>query len=234
MRLDRHGNPYHPAKFSKPILELLSEMIWDDALVLDPFAGVGLIHSIPHIFSWGVEIEPEWARMHPRTIVGDATALPFGNETFPYAVTSCVYGNRMSDHHDAKDDSVRNTYKHSLGRDLHPNNAGQTHYWPYDPQRPKKGLAYRDLHRRAHREVWRVLKPSSGDSLACGVYILNVKNFYRGGLLVNVAGWHRWTLRKIGFELVERHVVSTRGNRHGENRDDRVPFEYVYVLKKPG
>ena len=221
MRTDRHGRPYHPAKFSPAILKRLSEILIDDALVLDPFAGTGLIHSIPNIISWGVEIEPEWAGMHPRTVVGDATALPFGNRSFFYIVTSCVYGNRMSDHHDAKDGSVRNTYKHSLGRDLHPNNAGRMHY-----AKGKRGLAYRTLHRKAWREAWRVLRPG-------GCLVLNVKNFYKGDELVNVAGWHRWTLRKIGFELIERHVVSVKGNKHGENRDRRVPFEYVYVFRKP-
>lgn len=222
MRTDRHGRPYHPAKFSKPILQRLSEIIWDDALVLDPFAGTGLVHSIPGICSWGVEIEPEWAAMHPRTIVGDATALPFGNCSVAYIVTSCSYGNRMSDHHDAKDGSVRHTYKHSLGRDLHPNNSGKMPY-----AKGKRGLAYRRLHRAAWREAWRVLRDG-------GYLVLNVKNFYKGDQLVNVAGWHRWTLRKIGFELVERHVVSVRGHKHGANRDKRVSFEYIYVWKKPG
>jgi hypothetical protein len=44
-------------------------------------AGTGVIHELPNE-TIGVEIEPEWASMHPDTIVGDATRLPFPAESF--------------------------------------------------------------------------------------------------------------------------------------------------------
>lgn len=220
MRTDRHGRPYHPAKFSKEVLEKVSELIPAGSLVLDPFAGTGLIHKIPNIVSWGVEIEPEWAEMHARTVLGDATALPFKDGSFSYVATSCTYGNRMADHHDAKDGSIRNTYRHSLGRPLHENNSGQMHF-----RKGRSGLPYRRLHRRAWREARRVLCDG-------GYLILNISNFVRNGQIVNVAGWHKATLKKIGFELVERHKVKTRRNRYGANGHLRTPNEFIYVFRK--
>jgi hypothetical protein len=258
MRTDKHGRPYHPAKYSKEVLAKLSEILWDESYVLDPFAGVGLIHTIPGINSVGVEIEPEWADMHPQTIRGDATKLLFPDESFPFVVTSCCYGNRMSDSHDAKDSckscdgkgtishgrgrprttckkcrgtglSIRNTYTHSLDRKLHPNNAG---HMPFTVD-TARGFPYRELHRLAWREVFRVLRTPTSEDDPMGRFVLNVSNFIKDGEIVNVAGWHRWTLRQIGFELLERHVVSTRRFKHGANRDLRVPHEFIYVLRKP-
>src|SRR5437868_9381022 len=96
-------------------------------LVLDPFAGVGGIHTLAALgiaHTVGVELEPECALQHPRNIVGSALALPFPDDTFDAIVTSPCYGNRMADHHDAKDASRRNTYTHALGRPLAFANAG--------------------------------------------------------------------------------------------------------------
>ena len=79
----------------------------------------------------GVEIEAPWADTHMMTIQGDALALPFGDHCFDCVVTSPVYGNRFSDHHRARDGSLRRTYTHDLQRmtgdperTLHPNNSG--------------------------------------------------------------------------------------------------------------
>jgi len=119
----------HPARFSTNIIDRLTELAVEEVhrlnvssiRVLDPFAGVGGIHNIRtalpgQIKSVGVELEPEWACAHPDTIVGDATALPFPDESFDAVMTSPCYGNRMADHHNAKDGSRRITYKHTLGR----------------------------------------------------------------------------------------------------------------------
>jgi hypothetical protein len=84
-----------------------------------------------------VELEPEWASQHPRTMVGDARALPLPDATFDMVVTSPTYGNRMTDHHNAKDGSRRITYTHNLGRTLTPGNSGAMQW----------GEDYRQLHR---------------------------------------------------------------------------------------
>lgn len=125
----------HPAAYSPGVLDafddLLCERFPDGARLLDPFAGTGRIHLLSsdprfnlRYNTVGIELEPEWAAMHPATIVGDATALPFPDHSFEMAATSPSYGNRMADHHEARDGSYRRTYRHVLGRPLNPNNSG--------------------------------------------------------------------------------------------------------------
>jgi hypothetical protein len=77
----------HPARFTDVIIERVQRIL--DAehgtpildapapRVLDPFAGTGGVHELIGYETLGVELEPEWAALHPRTILGDATALPF-------------------------------------------------------------------------------------------------------------------------------------------------------------
>ena len=48
----------------------------------------------------------------------------FSDATFDMVVTSPTYGNRMADHHNAKDGRRRITYTHNLGRTLTPGNSG--------------------------------------------------------------------------------------------------------------
>lgn len=104
--------PEHPATFSKTVLDRLREVLVDHVQlhgpvrVLDPFAGTGGIHELAQadtIETVGIELQPEWASAHPDTQVGDATALPFADGSFSAVVTSPCYGNRMADHHIAKD-----------------------------------------------------------------------------------------------------------------------------------
>jgi tRNA G10 N-methylase Trm11 len=134
--------PPHPARFTPSIMEMFTELAdrhhLHDARVLDPFAGTGRVNDLG-LDSVGVEIEPEWAGMSPRTLVGDATALPFPAGTFGAVITSPTYGNRMADHHDARDGSRRTTYRHLLGRPLSAGNAGAMQW----------GEPYQDLHRQA-------------------------------------------------------------------------------------
>lgn len=78
--------------------------------ILDPMAGIGRIHDLPKRLgeTVGVELEPEWAEQRVGTVVGDATVLPDEwAETFDAVVVSPAYGNRMSDHHEAKDSCAK-------------------------------------------------------------------------------------------------------------------------------
>ena len=220
--------PDHPAKFTPSILIALRKAIVDEACrtdldalplrVLDPFAGVGGIHHlrVPECWeTWGVELEPEWAGCHPRTAVGDATNLPFASETFDVVATSPAYGNRMADHHEAKDGSKRITYRHKLGRPLSRNNSGGMQW----------GAEYRELHLRAWIEAHRVLKPR-------GLILVNVKNHIRHKREVDVAGWHLSCLQRRGFAIEEVEEVEVLGMGFGANRDARVAHEVIIHGRK--
>lgn len=211
----------HPAKFSGPVLNRIE---WDlehlriSGLLLDPFAGVGGIHDlhVAGVQTVGIEIEPEWAGCSSRTIVGDALKLPFEDDLFVAAATSPVYGNRVSDHHDAKDRSKRITYRHTLGRELSPGNAGRFQW----------GDNYREFHRAAWRELQRVLQPG-------GTFFLNVSNHIRNHSEMPVVEFHIATLIDLGFLIRRVEPVPTRRLRFGANRNARVASEHIVTAVNP-
>lgn len=239
----------HPAPFSEAVLATISLIVDTEAdrlrkkrlRVLDPFAGVGWIHTLDHD-TVGIEIEPEWACQHPRTKLGDSTKLRY-KETFDVVATSPCYGNRMADHHDAKDIckkchnkrklrvdcktckgtglSHRRTYKHYLGHDLSPNNAGAMQW----------GDDYRELHTKVWAKSVTALKPG-------GLFVLNIRNHFRtfnkkvGPVEQHVAEWHLQTLGQLGLAIQQYHFVETPGYRFGENRELRLAGEQVIELRK--
>lgn len=217
----------HPAKFTDSILAEIQrqiEPLWfPEACVLDPFAGVGkLANVIPHENLWLNEIELEWLEQCPDDcvkVLGDALRLRFSDGFFDFAITSCCYGNRMSDHHNAKDGSRRNTYKHMLGRDLHPNNSGQ---FQWDGNYEGK---YCNFHIKSWNELWRVLKPN-------GYFFLNVSDHIRKGKIQNVSDFHLGTCIYMGFDWIKTVEIETPRNRFGANRELRVDHENLYIFKK--
>ncbi len=242
----------HPATFSEPVLQEIAKVpIAPGSRVLDPFAGTGKIHSFEQWDTWGVEIEPEGAVMHPRTIIGDATNLPFSDGIFDAVVTSPVYGNRMSDHHEAKEIckacgglGLVNREGESLPLvDLACEKCGGAgrrqwkrhtyrHSLPEDRPlhernagRMNWGPRYRDLHVQAWQEVWRVLRPG-------GCFVLNISNHIRKHDEVDVVGWHADTITKIGFTLSHRAPVKTRRNGQGANREARAESEWLVTFLK--
>lgn len=223
------GGVSHPAKFSDEIIAsvrtlLLTQHALPGGRVLDPFAGTGRIHQLQDgghdarlgVQTVGVELEPEWATMHPRTIQGDATRLPFPDESFGGVITSPCYGNRMADTYlgDEKG-STRYTYTTALGRRLHPQNAGAMQW----------GDRYRQLHTEAWREAARVLQ--SG-----GLFLLNISDHIRAGKVVPVSAWHLQALIPLGFDWFAAYPIRTRRQKHGQNGERRVGVEWLHVLKK--
>lgn len=227
---------WHPAVYSKPILVHFKDIIAARLAIsggstiraLDPFAGTGKIHTLQqalHVITVGVEIQQHWADLHPCTVQGDATAMsPKWTASFDVVMTSPTYGNRFSDRHQAKDGSKRRGYTHDLRRmtgdetlELHPNNTGR--YAFHTKQ-------YQELHAKAWREVWRVLRPG-------GWFVLNVSDVIKGGEVVEVAQWHHDLVTDIGFNTIKVIPVETRRLRYGRNGAARAAYEIIYVLEKP-
>lgn len=216
----------HPAKYSGSIVELIGEelipkyvlTLANRPIVVDPFAGVGGIFAMTDrheaIVAIGYEIQPRWAANHDSIVCMNwLNARPLEIDA---VITSPVYGNRMSDHHNAKDDSRRLTYTHVYGEPLEEGNAG-TLQWGDD---------YRTFHALAWDRVWSCLK--SG-----GVFILNVSDHVRKGEVQPVTAWHKKTLLSMGFMLEEEHEVKTPRMGFGQNGRKRVDGEAVLVFRKP-
>jgi len=211
----------HPAKYNDRLLPYFELFLRAYPTILDPFAGTGKIFNIRVSGRiYGVELEPEWAIQAPvkpncQMIIGSAINLPFSDNSIASVGTSPTYGNRMADKHNARDNSVRNTYTHAIGRQLHPENTGQLQW----------GDKYRELHEKAWAEVYRVLEPS-------GIMVLNIADHIRKGVRIPVSKWHVTTLAKIGILPVYSIEIPTPGNRFGENSNLRVGHESIYVLRK--
>jgi tRNA G10 N-methylase Trm11 len=183
--------------------------------VLDPFAGTGGIHKLSARQTVGVELEPEWANQHPNTIIGNALNLPFPDASFDAIATSPTYGNRMADHHDAKEGSTRHTYKHTLGRNLTDTNSGAMQW----------GNTYRQFHRKAWAEAIRVLKPG-------GRLVLNISDHIRKGQPQGVNLWHVAALCELGLTFHEAVPIETKRQRHGANAHLRVGNEWIITFTK--
>jgi SAM-dependent methyltransferase len=207
----------HPAKFSDVILQRIGELLAtrrdgsQPPLILDPFAGTGKVHQLEGVRTVGVEIEHEWATMHPRTVVGNTLYLPFADNTFDGVVSSPCYGNRHADHHNAQDPSYRHSYTHTLGRILHDDSAGTLHW----------GEGYRNFHHRAWTECLRVLRPG-------GFVMLNVSNHIRKGEEQPVVEWHLAWFLAHGCKFIEIEQVETPRLRAGANSRARVAHEIVF------
>ena len=211
--------PAHPAKFSDEIVPILAKYMNGYTRVLDPFAGTGRVHEAADaagIDSMGVEIEPEWANEHARTVVGSALILPYNEGAFDCICTSPCYGNRLADHHDAQDGSTRRSYTHDLGRDLTPGNAGLLQW----------GDEYKSFHVDAWDEAFRVLAPN-------GRFILNISDHIRDGEQIQVSAWHLdYLARVLGLGISAMIPVETKRMRYGENAEARPLVEYVFVLDR--
>ena len=215
----------HPAKYSDEFIPVFARLLENSDKVLDPFAGTGKIGKIKELGFSGMiyanDIEPEWIELGRNCcdVISaiDAEKLPtiYPPGMFDAICTSPTYGNRMADHHNAKDGSFRNTYTHCLGRELTEENTGKMQY----------GEQYREKHERIYRAIIPLLKDG-------GMFVLNVSNHIRKGREVDVASFHISCLEANGLTLTKDIHVPTKRCRFGANADKRVEYEHIYVLRR--
>ena len=218
------GAAKHPAPYTDALLPIMAGLLpKGPALILDPFCGTGKVARLqswlPNAIFYGYEIEPEWAEQARAAgcivTTGDCRQMHYPNNYITAICTSPTYANRLADHHEARDNSPRHTYRHTLGRPLSPGNSGQLQW----------GDAYRAFHLEAWTECRRVLQPG-------GILVLNVKDHIRKGELQPVTNWHAVTLLMLGFTCTARVHVPCPGQRHGANGHLRVNYESVLQFRK--
>lgn len=235
----------HPAKYHPDVLAVMRKWVLDDMVargyfahglapiyrILDPMAGIGRVHSLAsaNIATTGIEIEEEWASQHIDTIHGDCldvmTQLKYIPGQFDAICVSPVYGNRMSDHHEAQDDSKRNTYRHVLGHKLSKGSSAGMHFTD----------APDDAYKAFHRHAWKLAVELIDHG---GIFILNTKDFYKTlkkgepPTHMRLTDWHIATLTALGLRLENMVKVPTRGNRQGKNGTTRFDYEWVARLRK--
>ena len=214
----------HPARYNKLLLPVFAKMLKDSQWIYDPLAGTGerleqlKNNYLPYSTFIGTEIEKEWAEITPEIVLCMdvfefmKTCL---DEHWDAILVSPVFGNRMSDHHNAKDASKRNTYTHRLGRELSENNSGILQW----------GDSYKDFHSRLWKECYRVLRQE-------GKFVLNIKDHIRSGKRQFVTDWHIETLSELGLKFVEHVKIETPSLRKGENWELRIPYESVILFNK--
>ncbi len=133
--------------------------------------------------------------------------------------TSPCYGNRYSDHHEARDGSTRHSYRHDLGRMP---TVGSAAVLPWGPD-------YWEFHAMAYRLMLDCARPGAP-------LILNVSDFVKGQTVVPAATWHMGAALGAGW-LPDRHTrtvrVPTKRMGYGQNYDARVPYEMVYQFRAP-
>jgi tRNA G10 N-methylase Trm11 len=203
----------HPAKYNDKFSSFFKTILHGKDLILDPFAGTGKLKQLLSQEVICLEIEPEWAT----DIIGNALYLPFKDESFDAICTSPTYGNRMADSfndNQLEKHYIRNTYTHSIGRKLHPDNSGQMQW----------GVYYRNFHKSAWKESIRVLKPN-------GVFCLNIKDHIRNGIIQPVTDWHISVLEYYGLKLIHHHKIPISGLKYGSNTQ-RVEYESIIEFKK--
>jgi tRNA G10 N-methylase Trm11 len=213
----------HPAKYTDSFIGLFAELLNGKKRVLDPFAGTGKIGLIKNFgFNGEIyanEIEPEWINKNEYccdyiTNV-DAEFLNYPSCFFDAICTSPTYGNRMADHHEAKDGTRRNTYTHCIGRQLSYGNTGKMQW----------GIEYMKKHERIYKHLATLVEEK-------GIFICNIKNHIRQGKEIDVKSFHENAIINCGFTKKQEIFIETKGNGFGANANKRTNGEYILVFEK--
>ena len=211
----------HGAKFSDDILDVASRVIGreiETRVLLDPFAGTGRAYEIEaetNTWAFGIEIEPEFAKLNTRTFLGNSeTDIPrwFEPDTVDVIFTSPCYGNRMADI-DMRE-SCAGTYSKWLGRKPNERSAGGMRW----------GQKYWDLHSRVWGQVTDVARRGA-------LFVLNTKDFPRNYKRVHVGLWHLNVLTSLGWAWVGHETVGAPGQNFGSNMAHKVDVEDIFVLR---
>ena len=247
----------HPARWSQSVLDTIGDVAFEllpaGATVLDPFSGVGIERLAKALgdgydLAVGVELEAEWLPEGGDMVQANSLRLPFRDRSFGALVSSCAYGSRLADSHDAKDsckrcDGAGATLAARVGTEptLAPCKAcggsglskrnTYKHTLGRDPSPDSSttmqwGPAYRDLHERVWRECARVLAPGA-------LVLLNVSNHIRAGKEKHVAEWHLNAWLMLGARVHHARRIPTPRLGFGQNGDARVDGELLLVLNTP-
>ena len=235
--------PKHPAPFADVFLDFVRGHMNEHApralALLDPMAGTCKLHVLQghhetelrhdgyDVYTVCSELEPEWAQRSPTEWGETHTGLhafhalsagpmrPLGYQR--WIVTSPVWGNRMADHHDAKDDSERLTYRHRLGRPL--------------SQGSSCSLAWGEDYQAWHRAF---LDRAFESSFAGERMIIEIGDHLRTlngrTLRAQVTAW--WIKAGIaaGWHLDEAKRLPVGRLRNGANYDVRIPYIHALVF----
>jgi SAM-dependent methyltransferase len=218
---------YHPAKFSDVMIPIFAQKLQGYDRILDPMAGTGKIARIRDR-GWEGEIycndlEPEW--VDPKisedglpvfwSFMDAAKMTQFNDDFFDAICTSPTYGNRLADHWNRKEFSVRHSYTFDLGHDLHPENTGKMHW----------GESYMIKHIAIWRECLRVLRTT-------GRLIINISNHIRRGKEIDCVSFHKTVLTQAKCKIVEEIPVKTARLGYGANNKARVDYEWILIFEK--
>lgn len=220
----------HPARYSEaligPMVALLRPYLLGHPDLYDPMAGDGeglrVIAGALDCGHFGSEIEPEFIK-NPMIVARDCRAFA---DPVEIAVTSPAYGNRMADQYLGTPEERRlrdeegvmprrRSYAIALGRPCS-DGSGAALQW---------GEAYRSLHGDIYRHVIHVNRPR--------IFLVNITSHFRAKQYQPVAEWTLGTILSLGMVLVDFDFVETLGFRDGQNREDRVGGENLYLFARP-
>ena len=230
----------HHAQFSPEIITVIARLLEAYSIhrVHDPFAGKGvrlgqLCDELDIKFS-GTEIEPSFIEDR-RVRHGDARDRRRYPRKAPWAiVTSPVYPNGMADHHEAKDDSVRKTYRAAVkenegaDRELHEGNMARYGY--RGTKRPDEGG--RSVKRKS---FWEIAEDSVRNWDGAELAIVNVSDFKaQGGVIEPFAKDWDAMMQRHGWRSINTGQVGTKRLTYGsdDSRDERMEHEWVFVYTR--